>query len=76
MKGFEAGIPYYTALTTPVTVHFPVDAVHCQYCNLFCRYEESFKRYSCRLTGEWLLDPFHDTGDKCPLRGGSHETTK
>ena len=69
MTEFPDGIPYYTALTAPITVHFPIDKVQCNYCSLFCRYEENFKRYSCRLTGEWLLDPFHAVGDECPLKG-------
>ena len=65
---FEDGIPFYTEMEANVRVYFPCEHVTCNYCQLFCRYEENFKRYSCRLTGEWLIDPFHCVGEKCPLR--------
>ncbi|MEG0897847.1 MAG: hypothetical protein RSF73_09910 [Ruthenibacterium sp.] len=69
MNTFDSGIPYFTPKTAAVTVYFPTDRVQCQYCALFCRYEENFKRYSCRLTNEWLLDPLHTVGEQCPLKG-------
>lgn len=58
---------YYTTGRADIPIHFPEDKVHCQWCSLFLRYEENFKRYSCRLTGEWILDPFHERGRLCPL---------
>lgn len=65
---FEDGIRYYTTLVSPVTIHFPEDHVACQYCRLFCRYEEAFSRYSCRLTDEWLMDVKHGVGRMCPFK--------
>lgn len=67
MSEFPDGIPYYTRLELRIQISFPKDKVVCQYCRLFCRAEENFKRYSCRLTDEWLLDPFHERGQMCPL---------
>ena len=67
---FERGIAWYTDLEADVAVHFPEGHIACQYCRLFCRYEENFKRYSCRLTEEWLIDPFHERGRLCPLKRG------
>jgi hypothetical protein len=60
-------VTFYTTGKAEVTVHFPEDKVCCQYCPLYLRYEENFKRYSCRLTGEWIIDPFHEIGTGCPL---------
>ena len=60
---FPDGIRFYTARTATIDVYFPEGHEACQ----FCRYEDSFKRYSCRLTDEWLLDPIHERGRLCPL---------
>lgn len=50
-----------------VDVYFPNGDCVCKWCPLFLRYEDAFKRYSCRLTGEWILDPTHERGANCPL---------
>lgn len=71
---FPDGIRFYTARTATIDVYFPEGHEACQFCRLFCRYEDSFKRYSCRLTDEWLLDPIHERGRLCPLAG--NEETK
>ena len=71
---FPDGIRFYTARTATIDVYFPEGHEACQFCRLFCRYEDSFNRYSCRLTDEWLLDPFHERGRLCPLAG--NEETK
>lgn len=63
----ENGIYWYDKAVAHVPVFFPEGKRTCQYCKLFCRYEENFKRYSCRLTDEWLLDPMHNVGWMCPL---------
>lgn len=63
----ESGVSYYTKATAKVPVYFPENHVACQYCRLFCRYEDAFQRYSCRLTDEWLLDVKHGVGENCPL---------
>lgn len=63
----ENGIYWYDKAVAHVPVFFPEGKRTCQYCKLFCRYEENFKRYSCRLTDEWLLDPMHNVGRMCPL---------
>lgn len=68
MAKFENGIAWYETATATVPVHFPEGHIACQYCKLFCRYEEGFKRYSCRLTDEWLIDPMHNIGFDCPLK--------
>ena len=64
---FPNGIQYYTSLSLEMLVHFPEGQATCQYCKLFCRYEENFKRYSCRITEEWLINPFKERGKFCPL---------
>ena len=64
---FPDDVRFYTARVVQIDVYFPEGHEACQFCRLFCRYEDSFRRYSCRLTDEWLLDPFHDRGRLCPL---------
>lgn len=61
------GTPYYTSGVATVDVHFPEDRVCCANCVPFCRYEEAFKRYSCRATGEQILFPFQQRGAQCPI---------
>jgi hypothetical protein len=61
------GVSKYASGTASVTVFFPDEKVCCNYC-LFCKYEDSYKRYSCRITDEWLLYPFHGIGANCPLK--------
>ena len=60
------GAQYFTQGTLWYTLSFPEDKVRCQYCPC-CRYEEALKRYSCRLTGEWLVYPFQCVGRQCPI---------
>ena len=60
-------VTHYARGQAVVDVFFPNGDVACKWCSLFLRYEEPFKRYSCRLTGEWILDPAHECGAKCPL---------
>ena len=62
------GVPFYTHGTTDVTIHFPNGDEACRWCWLFLKYEENYKRYSCKLTREWILDPIHCIGEKCPLK--------
>ena len=69
-KGAERmrdGVRWYSRRTTKVTVSFPEGREVCQWCPLFLRYEEAFRRYSCRLTGEWIPDPFGMRGARGPL---------
>lgn len=61
------GVGWYTSGTASVEVHFPEDKVCCANCVTFCRFEEAFKRYSCRATGEQLLYPFTTIGAMCPV---------
>lgn len=63
----ENGIYWYDKAVAHVPVFFPEGKRTCQYCKLFCRYEEPFKRYSCRITNEWLMNPMHEIGTECPL---------
>ena len=70
---FPDGIRFYTALTATIDVYFPEGHEACQFCRLFCRYEENFKRYSCRLTDEWLMDPLHNRGLLGPLTKSEEE---
>ncbi len=48
-------------------VSLPTKAPYCQYCKL-AKYEESFRRYSCRATGEWLLNPLSSRGAECSIQ--------
>lgn len=61
------GVSYYTKGYAVVDINFPEDQVCCKWCPLFLRYEDNFRRYSCRLTGEWILDPMHGIGSQCPI---------
>lgn len=58
---------HYEKRTTEIPVYFPNGEIVCKWCRLFLRYEDAFKRYSCRLTDEWILDPAHEIGQNCPL---------
>ena len=69
----SGSVRYYTNGTATVAIHFPEDDVFCRWCPLFLRYEEAYRRYSCRLTGEWILDPFNERGQKCPLQFNGKE---
>ena len=63
----EGQILWYEDATAHVDVFFPEGHIACQYCKLFCRYEENFQRYSCRLTDEWLIGVKQGVGRMCPL---------
>lgn len=60
------GVKHYTTKLAKIEVNFPEDKVVCSNCWL-CRYEDGFKRYSCRATMETLLAPFSQVGFNCPL---------
>ena len=62
------GVSHYTHGTTEVTINFPNGDEVCRWCWVFLKYEENYKRYSCKKTGEWILDPIHCIGEKCPLK--------
>mgnify|MGYP001272840348 CR=1 FL=1 len=62
------GVGWYTSGVAHVEIHFPEDKVCCANCVPFCRFEEAFKRYSCRATGEQLLCPFATIGAMCPIK--------
>ena len=62
------GVEHYTKGKADVTVFFPKGKVCCANCMIFCRYEDAFRRYSCRATGEQLLLPFSEIGMKCPIK--------
>ena len=62
------GVDHYTHGTAEVTIHFPNGDEACRWCWLFLKYEENYKRYSCKLKKEWILDPIHFRGEKCPLK--------
>lgn len=61
------GVSHYAKGTGLISVYFPDGKICCNYC-LFCRYEDAYRRYSCRATSEWLLTPFATVGDNCPLK--------
>lgn len=63
----DKGVLSYAHGQAVVDVYFPNGEAVCKWCPLFLRYEENFKRYSCRLTCEWIPDPFRVRGERCPL---------
>ena len=67
MKNFDKGVSWYATGTVTVPIGFPEGDICCKWCKLFLRYEDAFKRYSCRLTEEWIIDPAHGIGQRCPL---------
>lgn len=62
----QKSVSYYTTGTVIMPVSFPEDKVRCSLC-FFCKHEEAFKRYSCRVTGELLMYPFQGIGKNCPI---------
>lgn len=64
----DNGVQSYATGTAEVEIHFPNKDCAYRWCWLFLKYEENYKRYSCRLTGEWILDPYHQIGAECPLK--------
>jgi len=48
-------------------VNLPKKAATCQYCPMV-KTEEFLKRFSCRITGEFLMAPFSRRGDCCPIQ--------
>lgn len=70
------GVGYYTSGVAHVDVHFPENKVCCANCVPFCRYEEAFRRYSCRATGEQILTPFATIGQRCPIEFIKQETNE
>lgn len=61
------GVDFYTKGQVVTEINFPNDDIACRWCHLYLRYEENFKRYSCKLTGEWIIDPIHCIGNRCPI---------
>ncbi len=53
-------------VTGEAKLYLPKEKAACQYC-VMLRFEESYKRYSCRLTGEWVFDPFNTIAIGCPI---------
>lgn len=64
----DRGVTKYAHAEVTVAVHFPAVQICCKYCQLFLKYEKYFNRYSCILSGEWLLDPMNEIGEHCPLK--------
>lgn len=64
----SSGVSSYKKGKTEVEINFPNGDVACRWCWLFLKYEENYKRYSCRLTSEWILDPLNGVGEQCPLK--------
>ncbi len=62
------GVSSYKKGKTEVEINFPNGDIACRWCWLFLKYEENYKRYSCRLTSEWILDPLNCVGEQCPLK--------
>lgn len=75
-------VRFYKSGTAPVTIYFPNGDICCRWCWLFLKYEHDFRRYSCRLTNEWIIDPLNDIGENCPLKikeddvNGDHSKVK
>ena len=67
-EDFPAGIQEFEALYLTDPFWFPKGKKVCRYCLIGCRYEEDFKRFSCRFTGEWLLEAFKERGHFCALK--------
>jgi len=59
-------IDYYTERTAEITVSFPEDYIHCQYCR-FMDHTYATKTYHCLVTRELILYPFDAVGDECPF---------
>lgn len=64
---------YLTGLLV-LEIPLPAKAPYCQYCPM-AKYEESFKRYSCRAMRRenWLFNPLHSRPEWCPIQFESEE---
>jgi hypothetical protein len=63
----KSGVDSYAKGIASLNIYFPESKICCNYC-LLCRYEEAYKRYSCRATDEWLLNPFIGIGEQCVIK--------
>ena len=66
MGGVKGAVLYYTTGVATVAVNFPEDRTVCQWCP-YCRNEDSLRRWKCLLTGEYLVYPFQERGNECPI---------
>ena len=66
-------VEYYTSGT--VEIHFPNGELKCYYCPL-CDYEQGFRRYNCKRTGEIIRDPHTGLGGECPINFTEVENEK
>lgn len=62
------GVSGYTTGETVVQVHFPNGDMCCRWCWVFLQSDGELRRYRCKLTGESIPDPIHQTGQNCPLQ--------
>ena len=66
-RAFEKGVSFYTKGTVEVSVFFPEDDVRCLWCP-FCRAEEAFGRFWCRLNNKMIYNPkYEGLPDSCPI---------
>ena len=63
-----SGVDRWIKAKGEVKVNFIPGKVSCNYC-VFCRYEEAYRRYSCRLSNDrWIYAPFTGIAEHCPLK--------
>jgi len=57
---------YYTKGMAHFPISFPEKKTQCRFCPLLSA-QSDIKRYTCRATGEYILNPASERGDKCPI---------
>lgn len=67
MKNTDNGVRFYTPAKLEYEFGFPNDNCVCQWCP-FCYPEATLQRHRCRVTGEYLVYPFTERGQKCPVK--------
>ena len=57
----------YLTATAEIKIHLPKKKPFCQYCEQV-RYQQSYDRHYCGLTGDYLMDIKKERGVLCPLK--------
>lgn len=58
----------YMPGTISIKWTLPARHPYCKHCQKFLRYDHIYKRYTCSLTDEILLDISYTRGKSCPLK--------
>ena len=67
-KNFDKGVSFYTEGKAEISIFFPENDVRCLWCP-FCRAEDAFGRFWCRLTNRMVYNPnYAELPEFCPIK--------